>query len=76
MPQAGTLAWTAWHLEHSFKPDDAAIIEYICTMVGRSERLVEYARTCHLRGWAGWQATLAWSILETVCEPLGDDIPF
>jgi hypothetical protein len=79
MPDPGTLPWTAWHLEHTFKPDDAAIIQYICTWPSRSARVLEYAQACHMRGWAGWQATLAWNVIETITQPLQDkedDIPF
>lgn len=78
MPTQGTEAWARWHLRHSFKPDDAALIEWLCTWTNRYARVVEYAGCCHLRKWAGWQATLAWNIVETICEPLqsDDDIPF
>lgn len=78
MPEPGTAAWAAWHLEHTFKPDDAVIIEWLCTWTLRHQRVVAYAQACHTRGWAGWQAVLVWSIVEHTCEPLGvdDDIPF
>jgi hypothetical protein len=78
MPPGGTAEWARWHLRHSFKPDDAAIIEWLTTWAVRHARLSEYAIACHVRKWAGWQATLAWGIVETLAEPLDmdDDIPF
>ena len=76
MPPGGTEAWARWNLRHTFRPDDAAIIEYICTWPLRCQRVTEYAMCCHARKWAGWQAVLAWSIVETLTLPLEDDIPF
>lgn len=78
MPPPGTDTWARWHLSFTFAADDAAIIEWLTTWPNRYQRVTEYAVACHVRKWAGWQATLAWSIVETLAEPLGtdDDIPF
>lgn len=76
MPEPGTAAWASWHLRYTFKPDDAALVEWLCTWKARHQRVVEYAQACHVRKWAGWQAVLVWSIIEHTCEPLDDDIPF
>lgn len=79
MPTGGTVEWARWHLRHSFKPDDAAIIEWLTTWTLRYKRVAEYAIACHVRKWAGWQAALAWLVVETLTEPLDDvddDIPF
>lgn len=78
MPRGGTGEWARWNLRHTFKEDDAAIIEWLCTWSSRHARVAEYAIACHVRKWAGWQAVLAWSIVETICETidLDDDIPF
>lgn len=73
----GTPEWARWHLRHSFNPDDAGIIECITLMHKYTERArVEYSKACHERKWAGWQASLAWSVIEAILAPLDDDIPF
>lgn len=76
-PPAGTPEWARWHLRHTFNATDAAVIEYITTAHKYSERArVEYARACHDLKWAGWQASLAWNVIEAIIKPLEDDIPF
>ncbi len=69
------MEWARWHLRYSFTPDDAAIIKWLTMWEWWSERVTQYAIACHERKWVGWQATLAWSIVETLAEPI-DDIPF
>ena len=77
-PPAGTAEWGRWQLTHTFKSDDAAIIEWLCTWDSRHARQREYAMACHVRKWAGWQATLAWSVVEAITDVSfeDDDIPF
>lgn len=76
MPEEGTEAWARWALKYQFKPDDALLIEFIVTYPDRPRRVMEYAAACHLRGWAGWQAVLAWGVVEALAQPIEDDIPF
>lgn len=77
-PPAGTPEWARWHLRHTFSPTDAAVIEFITitSPYNTGKARVEYARACHEMKWAGWQAGLAWNVIEAILAPLDDDIPF
>lgn len=86
-PPGGTADWARWHLRHTFGPEDAGIIECITlTHKYAYAARLEYVRACHERKWAGWQAQLAWDVIEAILAPLrnpatgedwaNDDIPF
>ena len=82
-PTPGTVEWAQWQLQHGFTDDAdrraitdvvaAGMVPYADTWRARQH----YARACTERHWLGWQARLAWAIVEALLkERLDDDIPF
>lgn len=79
----GTPEWAQWQIRNVFT-DDAdrkAITDTVALglvpypSLGRAR--TRYAMVCHDRQWAGWQARLAWAVMEALLQdPMDDDIPF
>lgn len=81
----GSEEWAHWQLANAFT-DDAdrrAITDVVASGMlphpSAWRARVHYARACGERCWPGWQAKLAWAIVEALlADPLAndDDIPF
>lgn len=79
-PTINTPAWARHQLQAFTVDDQRAITDLVAQgVVSRMlfQLRVPYAKECMERQWPGWQARLAWTIIELLVRGTeNDDIPF